>query len=104
MSNPRCGEHELTVVRAGLSYISGDAPQFKPIFPQSFFFNIYIYIKLKLSSWLISMPYSSPTEPSQRDLALGSEVARFTVIYFAYESLYLTLLFIKNLTDVVMHF
>lgn len=44
MSNPRYGEHELTVVRAGLSCISGDAPQFKPIFPQSFFFNIYIYI------------------------------------------------------------
>lgn len=29
--------------------ISEDAPQFKPIFPQSFFL-IYIYIKLKLSS------------------------------------------------------
>lgn len=102
MSNPRCGEHELTVERAGLSCISGDAPQFKPIFPQSFFLNIYIY--LKLSSWLVSMPYSSPTEPSEGDLALGSEVAGFTLIYFAYESLYLTLLFIKNLTDVVMHF
>lgn len=50
------------------------------------------------------MPYSSPTEPSEGDLALGSEVAGFTLIYFAYESLYLTLLFIKNLTDVVMHF
>lgn len=49
------------------------------------------------------MPYSSPTEPSQR-FVLSSEVAGFTVIYFAYESLYLTLLFIKNLTDVVMHF
>lgn len=34
----------------------------------------------------------------------GYEVAGFTVIYFAYESLYLTFLFIKNLTDVVMHF
>lgn len=82
--------------------ISEDAPQFMPIFPQSFL--IYIYIKLKLSSWLISMPYSSPTEPPERDLVPGSEVARFTVIYFAYESLYLTFLFIKNLTDVVMHF
>lgn len=82
--------------------ISEDAPQFKPIFPQSFFLNIYI--KLKLSSWFISMPYSSPTEPLERDLVLGSEVAGFTVIYFAYESLYLTFLFIKNLTDVVMHF
>lgn len=94
----------LTVVRAGLSCVSEDAPQLKPIFPQSFFLNIYIYIKLKLSSWPISMPCSSPTEPLERDLALGSEVAGFTVIYFAYESLYLTFLFIKNLTDVVMHF
>lgn len=46
MSNPRYGEPELTVVRAGLSCISGDAPQFKPIFPQSFFKYIYIYMKL----------------------------------------------------------
>lgn len=73
-------------------------------FSSEFFLNIYIYIKLKLSSWPISMPCSSPTEPLERDLALGSEVAGFTVIYFAYESLYLTFLFIKNLTDVVMHF
>lgn len=49
------------------------------------------------------MPYSSPTEPPERDLVPGSEVI-FTVIYFAYESLYLTFLFIKNPTDVVMHF
>lgn len=58
---------------------------------------MYIYIKLKLSSWLISMPYSSPTEPPERDLVPGSEVARFTVIYFAYESLYLTFCSLKIL-------
>lgn len=101
MSNPRCGKPELTVVRAGLSCISGDAPQFKPIFPQSFFKYIYIY-KAELGCWLSSMPYSSPTEPSEIPARL--HVAGFTLIYFAYESLYLTLLFIKNLTDVVMHF
>lgn len=38
---PEVGEPALTVVRAGLSCISGDAPQFKPIFPQSFFKYIY---------------------------------------------------------------
>lgn len=39
----------------------------------------------------------------EENLVLGSEVTSCTVIYFAYESLYLTFLFIKNLT-VVMHF
>lgn len=82
--------------------ISEDAPQFKPIFPQSFFFNIYIY-KAEIKFCSLACPTPVPLSLRER-FSTGSEVARFTVIYFAYESLYLTFLFIKNLTDVVMHF
>ena len=43
-----------------------------------------------------------PLKSVQENLVFGSAVASYIVIYFAYESLYLTVLFIKNLT-VVMH-
>lgn len=91
------------MLRAGLSGLFQNILFNLKIFFLKLFF---LYRKPKLSFVFIRI-YTPPIPPLlnfvEENLVLGSEVTSCTVIYFAYESLYLTFLFIKNLT-VVMHF